>query len=42
LRSIVARRYFHGVTDFDAASIIRASKLEEGDYYESHLGETGA
>ncbi len=39
LRSIAARRYFRGITDFDAASIIRTSKLEEGDYYESHLGE---
>jgi hypothetical protein len=40
LRSVVARRYFDGVTDFDAASIIRKSKREDdGDFYESHLGE---
>jgi hypothetical protein len=40
LRAIVARRYFGGATDFDAASIVRATKRDDdGYFYESHEGD---
>ena len=40
LRAVVSRRYFNGVRDFDAASIIAATKrTNEGSFYESGLGD---
>jgi len=43
LRGIVSRRYFGGVRDFDAASIITATrKMDIGGFYESGIGFGGA
>jgi|SRR4051812_30340877 hypothetical protein len=40
LRAVVGRRYFGGVTDFDAASIIRAGhRVKDNDFNESGLGD---
>jgi hypothetical protein len=43
VRAVVSRRYFGGVRDFDAASIIRATRRMEisGGFYESGAGYPG-
>ena len=43
LRAIVSRRYFGGVRDFDAASIIHATRKMKisGGFYESGAGYPG-
>ncbi|HEX4264703.1 MAG TPA: DUF6559 family protein [Verrucomicrobiae bacterium] len=39
LRATVSRRYFKGIRDFDAASVITATKrTNEGNFYESGIG----
>jgi hypothetical protein len=39
LRKIVAKKYFSGIIDFDASSIIRFAKgVGDKSYYESDLG----
>lgn len=43
LRATVSRRYFGGVRDFDAARVIEATRrTNDGDYYESGIGDAGA
>ena len=38
LRRTIARRYFSGQTDFDAATIFNRFRTGNGDFYESGLG----
>ena len=43
LRAVVSRRYFGGVRDFDAASIVNATRrMDANDFYESRAGYPGA
>jgi hypothetical protein len=43
LRKFIARKYFRGVIDFDALSIVRFAKsVGDSTYYESNLGDPGA
>jgi len=43
LRATVSRRYFGGARDFDAARVIAATRrTNDGDYYESGIGDAGA
>jgi hypothetical protein len=44
LRAVVSQRYFGGVRDFDAASIIHATRTMDisGGFYESGAGTPGA
>ena len=43
LRSAVSRRYFGGLRNFDAASIVRATRrVDESDFHESGAGFPGA
>jgi len=39
LRRTIARRYFSGETDFDAATIFNRFRRGSGDFYESGIGE---
>lgn len=42
LRAVVSRRYFHGARDFDASRVIATTRRSnEGDFYESGLGDSG-
>lgn len=42
LRKIVAKKYFKGIIDFDAASVVRFARgIGDKSYYESDLGDTG-
>jgi hypothetical protein len=41
-RKFVAKKYFNGIIDFDAASLVRFAKgVGDKSYYESGLGDTG-
>jgi hypothetical protein len=44
LRAIVSRRYFGGIRDFNATSIVNATRTEDiiGGFYESKAGFPGA